>query len=191
MNIYKSTDSTCSPHRLYISTLFNETKHELISTSIIILDFPHSSVGKKSTCNAGDLGSIPGLGKSPGEGNSNHPLQYSCLENPPGRGAWQATVHGVTRFRHDLALNHYHHKLTQMQWLKQHTFIIYCSGDQKSDMGLTKLRSIWQPGWIPLGGSWERILPFPFSVLRDCLHPWVTVTSSIFQDTSMGLVLIW
>ena len=101
MNIYKSTDSTCSPHRLYISTLFNETKHELISTTIIILDFPHSSVGKKSTCNAGDLGSIPGLGKSPGEGNSNHQLQYSCLESPKGRGAWQATVHGVTRFIHD------------------------------------------------------------------------------------------
>ena len=88
-------------------------------------------------------------------------------------------------------LNHYHHKLMQMQWLKQHIFIIYCSGDQKSDMGLTKLRSVCQPGWIPLRGSWERILPFPFSFLRDCLHPWFTVTSSIFQDTSMGLVLIW
>ena len=44
--------------------------------------------------NAGDVGSIPGLGRSPGEGNGN-PLQYSCLENPMGRGAWQATVHSV------------------------------------------------------------------------------------------------
>ena len=52
--------------------------------------FPCSSVGKKSACNAGDLGSIPGLGRSPGEGNGN-PLQYSCLENPMDRGAWQAT----------------------------------------------------------------------------------------------------
>ena len=51
-------------------------------------------------CSAGDLGSIPGLGRSPGEGNNN-PLQYSCLENPMGRGAWRATVHGVTRVRHD------------------------------------------------------------------------------------------
>ena len=51
-------------------------------------------------CSAGDLGSIPGLGRSPGEGN-NYPLQYSCLENPMGRGAWRATVHGVTRVRHD------------------------------------------------------------------------------------------
>ena len=65
------------------------------------VDFPHSSVGKESACNAGDLGSIPGLGRSPGEGNGN-PLQYSCLENPMDRGAWQATVHGVKRVSHDL-----------------------------------------------------------------------------------------
>ena len=64
------------------------------------LGFLHSSVGGSSACNAGDLGLIPGLGRSPGEGNGN-PLQYSCLENPMDRGAWQATVHGVTRVRHD------------------------------------------------------------------------------------------
>ena len=64
----------------------------------------NSSVGKESACNAGDLGSIPGLGRSPGEGNGNA-LQYSCLENPMDRGAWQATVHGVARVRHDLVLS--------------------------------------------------------------------------------------
>ena len=51
---------------------------------------------KASAYNTGDLGSIPGLGRSPGEGNSN-PLQYSCLENPMDRGAWQAKVHGVAK----------------------------------------------------------------------------------------------
>ena len=56
--------------------------------------FPGGSEGKESTRNGGDLGSIPGLGRSPGEGNG-HPLQYSCLENPMDRGAWRATVHGV------------------------------------------------------------------------------------------------
>ena len=66
------------------------------------LGFLHNSVSKESACNAGDLGLIPGLGRSPGEGNGN-PLQYSCLENPMDRGAWRATVHGVTRVRHDLA----------------------------------------------------------------------------------------
>ena len=57
---------------------------------------PHSSVSKKSACSAGDLGSIPGSGRSPGEENGN-PLQYSCLGHPMDRGAWQATVHGVTK----------------------------------------------------------------------------------------------
>ena len=65
------------------------------------MDFPHSSVSKESACNAGDLGSIPQLERSPGEGNGN-PLQYSCLENPMDRGAWQAIVPGVVRVAHDL-----------------------------------------------------------------------------------------
>ena len=58
--------------------------------------FPGGSDGEESTCNAGDLGSIPGLGRSPGGGNGN-PLQYSCLENPMDRGAWSSIVHGVTK----------------------------------------------------------------------------------------------
>ena len=55
---------------------------------------PGSSDGKESACNVGDPGSIPELGRSPGEGNGN-PLQYSCLENTMDGGARQATVHGV------------------------------------------------------------------------------------------------
>ena len=62
------------------------------------LGFPGGLEVKASTCNAGDLGSIPGSGRSPGEGNGN-PLQYSCLENPMDGGAWWATVHGVTKSR--------------------------------------------------------------------------------------------
>ena len=57
--------------------------------------FPGGSVVKNLLTNAGDMGSIPGLGRSPRGGNGN-PLQYSCLENPMDRGAWRATVHGVT-----------------------------------------------------------------------------------------------
>ena len=60
--------------------------------------FPGGSEDKASACNAGDRGSIPGLGRSPGEGNGN-PLQYSCLENPIDRGAWRATVHWVAESR--------------------------------------------------------------------------------------------
>ena len=68
------------------------------------MGFSGGSVAKNLPANAGDTrdaGLIPGLGRSPGEENGN-PLQYSCLENPIDRGAWQATVHGVTRVRHDL-----------------------------------------------------------------------------------------
>jgi len=56
--------------------------------------------GKESACHAGDLGSVPGLGRSLGEGNG-HPLQYSWLGNPIDRGAWRTKVHMVTRVRHD------------------------------------------------------------------------------------------
>ena len=58
----------------------------------VFLGFPGGSDSKESTCNVGDLGSIPGLGRSPGGGHGN-PLQYSCLENPMDRRAWRATVH--------------------------------------------------------------------------------------------------
>ena len=58
--------------------------------------FPGGSDGEESTCSAGDLGSIPGLGRSPGGGHGN-PLQYSCLKNPMDRGAWWATVHGIAK----------------------------------------------------------------------------------------------
>ena len=60
------------------------------------MGFPGGLDGKESACNVGDLGSIPGLGRSPGEGHGN-PFQYSCLENPMDGGAWQATVHGVEK----------------------------------------------------------------------------------------------
>ena len=69
--------------------------------AIIIKWSPGGSAVKNSPDNAGDLGLIPGLGRSPGEGNGN-PLQYSRLENPMDRGAWQAIVHGVVTVGHDL-----------------------------------------------------------------------------------------
>ena len=63
-----------------------------------LLGFPGGSEVKASAWNAGDPGSIPGSGRSPGEGNGN-PLQYSCLENPMEGGAWWAVVHGVSKSR--------------------------------------------------------------------------------------------
>ena len=66
--------------------------------------FPGGSVVKNLPAKAGDAASTPGSGKSPGEGNGN-PRRYSCLENPMGRGAWRATVHGFPRVGHDLTDN--------------------------------------------------------------------------------------
>ena len=86
-----------------------------------IMGFPGSSVGKESTCNAGDLGSIPGLGRSPGGGHGN-PLQYSCLENPMDRGAWQAAVHGVTKSRTRLSNLAQHIVDTFFDWIFEFYF---------------------------------------------------------------------
>ena len=68
------------------------------------MGFPGGSDGKESACNAGDLGSIPGSGRSPGEGNGNM-LQYSCLQNSMDRGVWWSTVHGVAKSQIQLTLS--------------------------------------------------------------------------------------
>jgi len=65
---------------------------------MLMSTLPWGAEVKASACSAGDLGSIPGSGRSPGEGNGN-PLQYSCLENPMDGGAWWATVYGVAKSR--------------------------------------------------------------------------------------------
>ena len=84
-------------------TIKNISRHCQISIEenyplLLRLPSRSGSDGKASAYNVGDLGSIPGLERSPGEGNSN-PLQYSCLENPMDRESWQATVHGVAKSR--------------------------------------------------------------------------------------------
>ena len=78
--------------------------------------FPGGAIVKKQSTNAGnarDMGSIPGLGRSPAAGYGN-PLQYSCLENPMDRGAWQATVHGVTK---QTWLSDWTHTWLEINWL--------------------------------------------------------------------------
>ena len=81
----------------------------LFSFCSIAFGFPGGSDGKESTCNAGDLGSIPGLGRSPGGGHGN-PLQYSCLENPMDREAWGRGLCSYSprgrRVRYDWATKH-------------------------------------------------------------------------------------
>ena len=100
-------------------------------TYFLKLGFPPSSISKEIACNAGDPGSIPGLGRSPGEGNGN-PLQYSCLENSMDRGAWWATVHGVT---HTHTQVHYHRLLEWAQsneWYYVNYSIAFLIGAQSN-----------------------------------------------------------
>ena len=80
--------------------------------------------GKENTCSIGDVGGIPGLGRSPGEGNSNL-LQYSCLENPRDRGAWWAAIYGVAQSR------------TWLKWLSS-------SSSQYSCLGNPMDRGVWR-----------------------------------------------
>ena len=83
-----------SSHRIYVNKcICIYFKKLLIFTKT---GFPGSSVVKNLPANAGDTGSIPGLGRSHGEGNG-YALQYSCLGNPMDRGAWWARVHGVAK----------------------------------------------------------------------------------------------
>ena len=97
LNIHKLTELDGPVQRIFQVYSQPDGDHQAVQSS-----FPCSSVGKESVCNAAVLGLIPGLGRSPGEGNGN-PLQHSCLENPMDRAAWKATVYGVTRVGHDLA----------------------------------------------------------------------------------------
>ena len=89
-------DSLCTHH-----TYARKTRRKM-GKILRIVGFPGSSLVKTPPANAGDAGSIPGLGRSPGGGNGN-PLQYSCLENPMDIGAWRATVHGVTKSQRQLS----------------------------------------------------------------------------------------
>ena len=80
----------------------------IISEFPAIVDFSGGSVVKNLLVSAGDVGFVPGSGRSPGEGNGN-PLQYFCLGNPMDRGAWWPTVYGVARVGHDLVTKPQHY----------------------------------------------------------------------------------
>ena len=94
---------------LFLNSLFHFTE---LYIYLYTIKNPGGSEIRASASNVGDPGSIPGSGRSPGEGNGN-PLQYSCLENPMDRGAWQATVHGVAKSRtwlSDFTFTHWRRK---------------------------------------------------------------------------------
>ena len=82
----------CPHHSYFVFQLYRD----IINIQYCVLGFSGGSDGKESGCNEGDMGLIPGSGRSSGEENGN-PLQYSCLENPVDKGVWPATVHRVAK----------------------------------------------------------------------------------------------
>ena len=95
--LLSSPQETCS--KAFKSLKFDYRKASILFLFVSLYHLnglPGGSVVKNPPANAGDMGSIPGLGRSLGEGNDN-PLQYSCLGNPMDRGAWWTTIHGVTK----------------------------------------------------------------------------------------------
>ena len=137
--------------------------------------FPNGSEVKASASNAGDLGSIPGSGRSPGEGNGN-PLQYSCLENPMDGGAWWATVHGVTK---------------SWTWLSDFTSL-HLPQNMREGISATKralrklqlnaeisLSSLRSPGPSPSLIHWSNMI-YPFFPLKQSLDFKLILSLSLF-----------
>ena len=121
------------------------------------MGFPGGSVGKESACNAGDLGSIPGLGRSPGEGNS-YPLQYSGLQN-----SVDCIVHGVAKSW--TRLSDCHLESTQM------SFLSCSSGGEMSEMAFTGLKPKCLQDSVPSRGWGRASVSLPFPAPRSRLYP--------------------
>ena len=149
------------------------------STHALKFDIPYSEV-KASACNAGDLGLIPGSGRSPGEGNGN-PLQYSCLENPMDRGAWWATVHGIAKsrtwisdFTFTFTLHPINLKTKGKERKKKQTNKKKNSVDIIKKCFWRKHYSLWVPGFWGQT-TWILILSRSFNLIRLLINmskPW-------------------
>ena len=125
---------------------------------------PCSSNGKESACSAGDQGSIPGLGRSSGEGNSN-PLQYSCLENPVDRGAWQATVCGVTKSWTRLT-----NTRCKKQTLKSAAHVLPWAGFKaRGHLEVYQSHPQWVEDYCPSHTQWIRMLTTSHNLPRNFL----------------------
>ena len=103
---------------------------------IFEMGFPGGSDSKESAYNVGDPGSVPGLGRAPGEGNG-YPVQHSCLENPMDRKAWRPTVRGVTKSHRQITYTHTHtHTHT-------HTAVSECLVHTLWNVSLSTFLTLW------------------------------------------------
>ena len=120
---------------------------------------PGGSDSKESACSTGDQGLIPGLGRFPGEGNSN-PLQYSCLENPRGWGPWQATIHGVAKSQ--TWLSEFSHSWTFLiKWYQNFCYYGRSLGKRNWNWSGRRAKRLWaktpSPETVFQGGNLQAI----------------------------------
>ena len=141
----KESDTT-EQLSMHAWALYQNWQIYLWSTTGYILGFPGGSDGKESTCNAGLQGSVPGLGRAPGEGNGN-PLQYSSLENPMDRGAWQAIVYGVAESQTWLSDEHFHFQWAFFSYADTWKWTYYILAQE------AQLHALWWPTWAGFGGG--------------------------------------
>ena len=116
------------------------------------MDFPCGSDNKESSQNVGDPGSIPRMGRSPGEGNG-YPLQYFCVENSMNRGAWQATVHGSQRVGHNWMTN-----FSLNVWYDQYFFKMSLFWNWPDLIFSMQ----WMVYWFP---TWTRLMKYLLSLM--------------------------
>ena len=138
--------------------------------------FPGGSEVKASAWNAGDLSSIPGSGRSPGEGKGN-PLQYSCLENPMDGGAWWATVHGVTKSRTRLSdLTHTQGTFYQFVFFKTRCWFINGKEQalRKWHVTIIQLLTFFYMKLVPVLSCTQRLMD---CFLRACWYSGCSVSS--------------
>ena len=152
---------------------------------LLNLGFPHSSVGKESACNAGDLGLIPGSGRSLGEGNGN-PLQYSRLENPMDRGVWWVTVHRVAKSQTWIKQLSMHIPMRLLRILKElicvkcfRLHVTLSMGFPDSSVGKESACNAGNPGLIPglgrspgegIGYPLQYFWASPVALCKDSAH---------------------
>ena len=143
-------------------------------TLVFTLDFPRGSDGKASAYNAGDPGSIPKSGRSPGERNGN-PLQYSCLENPTDGGAWWATFHGVIK---------------SQTWLSDSTFFSLSPWSVILLLVL-KMHGGWLRPEFSCSAVWSLINYLIFSLVkREHWNKWYCQLSNSWRAVVSYLILI-
>ena len=164
------------------------TQHD--SLEFFLHSFHAGSDGKESACSVGDLGSIPGSGRSPGEGNGN-PLQCSCLENPMDGGAWWASVHGVAENRTRLSDSPFLFSGAQLgklwpPWLRETTGLCLASLSLGCSLETSSRQWAWKIIFIIVFLSpWS--LRFPACV--QCLS-YILSHVSAFSGNRVNLILI-